>query len=61
MMDCPYCKYPGTRILYTLSPTPYKTKRRRECIACSKRFWTQEEIIKERPRERAEVCSVTAV
>lgn len=43
-MICPFCSHPHTRVLETRDTSPEKTRRRRECSNCKKRFTTYEQI-----------------
>ncbi|MFH0922828.1 MAG: transcriptional regulator NrdR [Candidatus Micrarchaeota archaeon] len=43
-MNCPYCFHVDTRVLETRESDPEKTRRRRECLKCKKRFTTYERI-----------------
>ena len=42
-MRCPYCKHTETKVLETRE-VENNTRRRRECLKCSKRFTTYEQI-----------------
>lgn len=42
-MKCPYCENEDTKVLESRC-VGFKTRRRRECVKCSKRFTTYEEI-----------------
>jgi transcriptional repressor NrdR len=43
-MKCPFCNYPETKVLETRETEEDVTRRRRECLKCSKRFTTYEQI-----------------
>lgn len=43
-MICPYCKNEETKVLETRETKDIETRRRRECLKCSKRFTTYEKI-----------------
>lgn len=44
-MDCPFCKYPDTKVIRTTSADDgLAIKRRRECPRCGRRFTTTESI-----------------
>ena len=43
-MKCPFCNYPETKVLETRETEEDTTRRRRECLKCSKRFTTYEQI-----------------
>lgn len=48
-MKCPYCDYPGTKVLDSRSANENKSiRRRRECEKCQKRFTTFE-MVEETP------------
>ncbi|WP_248924737.1 transcriptional regulator NrdR [Paenibacillus hamazuiensis] len=48
-MKCPYCDYPGTKVLDSRSANENKSiRRRRECEKCTKRFTTFE-MVEETP------------
>lgn len=48
-MKCPYCDYPGTKVLDSRSANENKSiRRRRECEQCQKRFTTFE-MVEETP------------
>ena len=42
-MKCPYCGYPESKVVDS-RPAETRIKRRRECLACEKRFTTYEEV-----------------
>lgn len=42
-MKCPYCGYPESKVVDS-RPAEARIKRRRECLACEKRFTTYEEV-----------------
>lgn len=41
---CPYCNKADTKVLETRETSEAETRRRRECLKCSKRFTTYEQI-----------------
>jgi len=43
-MKCPFCNYHETKVLETRETEEDITRRRRECLKCSKRFTTYEQI-----------------
>ncbi|NLZ38658.1 MAG: transcriptional repressor NrdR [Firmicutes bacterium] len=44
-MKCPYCGYPDSRVIDSRSTEEGSTiRRRRECVACEKRFTTYEKL-----------------
>jgi transcriptional repressor NrdR len=43
-MRCPFCNFPETKVLETRETEEDVTRRRRECLKCSKRFTTYEQI-----------------
>lgn len=43
-MKCPFCNYLETKVLETRETEEDITRRRRECLKCSKRFTTYEQI-----------------
>ncbi len=43
-MRCPYCNQPDTKVLETRETGEDITRRRRECLKCSKRFTTYEQV-----------------
>lgn len=43
-MKCPFCNFPETKVLETRETEEDVTRRRRECLKCSKRFTTYEQI-----------------
>ena len=44
-MKCPYCRHPVTRVVDKRNPEGLEViRRRRECLACGKRFSTYERI-----------------
>ena len=43
-MKCPYCNYLETKVLETRETEEDVTRRRRECLKCTKRFTTYEQI-----------------
>lgn len=42
-MDCPGCKYPGTRVIKSI-PEANTIKRRRQCMRCGLRVTTEEQV-----------------
>ena len=47
-MYCPRCNHEDTKVLETrLGKGNHSIRRRRECLACSHRFSTMEEIVRE--------------
>lgn len=45
-MECMYCKYPTTHVVYTRRDHQIQTRRRRECVKCAMRFTTLEHLRK---------------
>jgi transcriptional repressor NrdR len=44
-MQCPSCKYPDLRVVWTRqNDFKNQTERRRECLKCAHRFTTQENL-----------------
>lgn len=43
-MICPYCGHEETKVLETRETSDIETRRRRECLACAKRFTTYERL-----------------
>lgn len=43
-MKCPYCNFLETKVLETRETEEDVTRRRRECLKCTKRFTTYEQI-----------------
>ena len=44
-MKCPYCGYEGSRVIDTSHDARGGTRRRRECLGCSKRYSTYERAV----------------
>ena len=43
-MQCPYCKHQNTKVTDSRETGIYSIRRRRECLACNRRFTTYEHI-----------------
>ena len=43
-MICPFCQHPDSRVLETRETSEQETRRRRECMKCTKRFTTYERV-----------------
>ncbi|USN45132.1 MAG: transcriptional repressor NrdR [Candidatus Woesearchaeota archaeon] len=44
-MRCPFCESDDIKVLETRESEDNKTRRRRECLRCAKRFTTEEQVI----------------
>jgi len=51
-MNCPNCNYPDMRVIRSNYDATDKVDRRRQCERCGNRITTQE-IVKEKPKEKA--------
>lgn len=43
-MECSHCKYAHTHVVYTRNDNERQIRRRRECLRCSMRFTTFEQL-----------------
>ena len=43
-MMCPFCRDGETKVIDSRLSQPFSVRRRRECLACGKRFTTYEKI-----------------